>query len=275
MSNAALRPKDVAALTVVVAFVLAAVAPLLWMALGAFKTTAQIIAIPPVWIPDFTYLKNFADVLSQFWPFILNSLVATLGATLLALVLAVPTAFGLVIFRFRGREALADWILSTRMMPPIAAAVPLFVIFRGAGLLDTLPGLILAYAGFNLPFAVWVSMSFIRRVPKELIEAARLEGCSWWQVLWEVVLPISRSGLATVATFVFIFAWNEFLLALFLTTREAKTFPVVISSFVGTGRVYWEYITAASVIQCLPPVVFSLFMQKHLVSGLTMGAVKD
>jgi len=267
--------RDLPALLLVLAFVLGSVAPLAWIALGAFKPTAGIIAMPPVWWPDFGYWNNFRDVIVEFWPFILNSLIATLGATALALLLAVPTAFGLVIFQFRGREALADWILSTRMMPPIAAAVPLFIIFRGAGLIDTLPGLVIAYAGFNLPFAIWVSMSFIRRVPKELIEAARLEGCSWFEVLRHVVLPLSRSGLATVATFVFIFAWNEFLLALFLTTREAKTFPVVISSFIGTGRVYWEYITAASVIQCLPPVIFSFFMQKHIVSGLTMGAVKD
>jgi ABC-type glycerol-3-phosphate transport system permease component len=214
-------------------------------------------------------------VLVQFWPFILNSVVATMGGTALSLILAVPNAFALATFRFRGRDALADWILSTRMMPPIAAAVPLFVMFRGAGLIDTLPGLVIAYAGFNLSFAVWMSMSFVRRVPKELVEAARLEGCTWMQVLWRIVLPLSRSGLAAVATFVFIFAWNEFLLALFLTTREAKTFPVVISSFVSTGKVYWDYIGAASVIQCLPPVLFSFFMQKHIVSGITMGAVKD
>ena len=273
--TSAFRLRDLGPLILVLLFVFISTAPLLWIFLGAFKTTAQIISIPPVWVPDFTYLNNFRDVLGQFWPFIVNSLIATVGATALALLLAVPAAFGLVNFSFKGRAAIADWILSTRMMPPIAAAVPLFVIFRGAGLLDTLPALIIAYAGFNLPFAIWMSMSFIRRVPQELIEAARLEGCTWLRVLWEIVLPLSRSGLAAVATFVFIFAWNEFMLALFLTTREAKTFPVVISSFIGTGRVYWEYITAASVIQCLPPVLFTFFMQKHIVSGITMGAVKD
>jgi ABC-type glycerol-3-phosphate transport system permease component len=273
--NSALRLRDLPALALVLVFVFISAAPLAWLALAAFKPTVDIIAIPPVWLPNFAYLNNFRDVLTQFWPFILNSLIATLGATLLALALAVPTAFGLTTFQFRGRETLADWILSTRMMPPIAAAVPLFVMLRSVGLIDSLPGLIIVYAGFNLPFAVWMSMSFIRRVPKELVEAARLEGCSWWRVLWDVVLPLSRSGLAAVATFVFIFAWNEFLMALFLTTREAKTFPVVISSFIGTGRVYWEYIAAASVIQCLPPVIFTFFMQKHIVSGITMGAVKD
>lgn len=256
-------------------FTLFAIAPILWIAMGAFKTTAELIAVPPVWLPDFAYWQNFRDVLVQNWPYLLNSLLVTVGATILALVLAVPAAFGLANFRFKGTNAVADWILSTRMMPPIAAAVPLFVIFRGFGMLDSIWALIIAYAGFNLPFAVWVSMSFLRRVPREVVEAARIDGCTWFEVLVRIVLPMSKSGLVTVATFVFIFAWNEFLLALFLTSNAAKTFPVVISSFIGTGRVYWEYITAASIIQCIPPVIFTFLMQRHIVAGMTMGAVKD
>ena len=252
-----------------------AIAPLLWIGLASFKTTGQLIAIPPIWVPDFAYLHNYAVVLQEYWPFLLNSVLATVGATLLALLLAVPSAFGLVNFRLRGTNAIADWILSTRMMPPIAAAVPLFVIFKTVGLLDTIWALIIVYACFNLPFAIWVSMSFLRRVPKEVIEAARLEGCSWFEVLTKIAIPLSRGGIVTVAMFVFIFSWNELLLALFLTTGAARTFPVVISSFVGTGKVYWDYIAASSVIQCLPPIVFTLLMQRHLVSGVTMGAVKD
>ena len=168
-------------------------------------------------IPDFTYLDNFTALFENYWPYMLNSLLATLGATALSLALALPTAFGLVNFQMRGRNAVADSILSTRMMPPIAAAVPLFIIFKGLDLLDTVWALIIAYAGFNLPFAVWVAMSFLRRVPREVLEAARLDGCSWWQTLVRVALPMSRSGIMTVATFVFIFSWNEFMLALFLT----------------------------------------------------------
>ncbi|RVD47754.1 carbohydrate ABC transporter permease, partial [Mesorhizobium sp. M7A.F.Ca.ET.027.03.2.1] len=198
-----------------------------------------------------------------------------LGATLLCMVLSLPAAFGLVNFKFRGREFLADWILSTRMMPPIAAGVPLYIIFNTIGLLDTVWALIVVYAGFNIPFAVWVSMSFFRRVPRETIEAAMLEGCSWAQIFTKVALPLTRSGIATVATFVFIFAWNELLLALFLTTRAAKTFPVVISSFVTNSMTFWEMIAASSVIQAIPPIIFTLLMQRHIVSGLTMGAVKD
>ena len=260
-----------AALIIVLVFSL----PVLWMALAAFKTINDIYAIPPVWLPDFTYLNNFVLLLSENWQFLWNSIVVTLGATLLCMIFALPTAFGLVNFPFRGRNFVADWILSTRMMPPIAAAVPLFIVFNTIGMLDTIPALILVYAGFNLPFAIWVAMSFFRNIPKEIIEAARIEGCTWFQTFRIVALPLAKSGIATVATFVFIFAWNELLLALFLTVREAKTFPIVITSYVTTGNVFWELISAATIIQILPPVIFTLIMQRHIVSGLTLGAVKN
>lgn len=267
--------KDGALIVAALTFTLISLAPLLWMFLGAFKTTAEMIAVPPVWKVDFTYLQNFRDLFAEFWPTMKNSLLVTVGATVLALVMALPVAFGLVNFQLRYRNALADWILSTRMMPPIAAAVPLFIIFNSLGMLDSIPALIIAYAGFNMPFAVWVSMSFLRQVPSELIEAGRLEGCSWFQILTLIAIPLSLSGIAVVATFVFIFAWNEFLLALFLSGRSSRTFPVTISSFIGTGRIYWEYIAAATVVQCLPPILFAFVMQRHIVSGMTMGAVKD
>jgi ABC-type glycerol-3-phosphate transport system permease component len=250
-------------------------APIMWMILAAFKTINDIYAIPPVWLPDFAYVENFRLLLSENWPFLLNSILVTLGATALCLVLALPAAFGLVNFKFSAQNFLADWILSTRMMPPIAAAVPLFIVFNGLGMLDSIPTLIIVYAGFNLPFAIWVAMSFFRNIPKEIIEAARIEGCSWEQTFRLIALPLAKSGIATVATFVFIFAWNELLLALFLTTREAKTFPVVISSFSTVTKTYWELIAAATIIQILPPVIFTLLMQRHIVSGLTMGAVKN
>ncbi len=249
--------------------------PIIWMTFGAFKTISDIYAIPPVWFPDFTYLENFRILLTENWYFLVNSLIVTLGATALCMVFALPAAFGIVNFRFSGRNFLADWILSTRMMPPIAAAVPLFIIFKTVGLLDTVWALIIVYAGFNLPFAIWVAMSFFRNIPKEITEAARVEGCTWFQTFTKISLPLARSGIATVSTFVFIFSWNELLLALFLTTRNAKTFPVVISSFSTVTKTYWDLISAATIIQILPPIIFTILMQKHIVSGLTMGAVKN
>lgn len=255
-------------------FTFISIAPVLWMLIGAFKTDVGMMTLPPEW-PDFTFWTNFKTFFADFGHFIGNSLIITLGATIVAIGLAVPTAFGLVIFRLKYRNALSDWILSTRMMPPIAAAVPLFIIFNGLGMLNSIPALIITYAGFNLPFAIWVTMSFMKQLPKELIEAMRLEGATWFEVLIFVAIPLSLSGIATVATFVFIFAWNEFLLALFLSGTDSRTLPVVISSFIGTGRVYWANIAVASVIQCIPPIVFAFVMQRHVVSGMTMGAVKD
>lgn len=265
------------ALLIAAAFLITFVfaAPLLWMFMSSFKTTAEMMAVPPVWLPDFGYLDNYVQLIREHGRFIVNSLLVTGGATVLALVLAVPAAFALVFFNLRGHRLIADWILSTRMMPPIAAAVPLYIIFSGLGMLDSIPALIVAYAGFNLPFAVWVTMSFLRRVPKELIEAARIDGCTWFQTMVRIVLPVSLSGVATVATFVFIFAWNEFLLALFLSGSSSRTFPVIISSFIGTGRIYWDYIAVSAVVQCIPPILFAFFMQRHIVAGMTLGAVKD
>lgn len=250
-------------------------APLIWMFLASFKPISQIFSIPPVWIPDFGHLSNYTKLLTENWEFLLNSIIVTLSATGLCMILSLPAAYALAQFKFRGKEFFADWVLSTRMMPPIAAAVPLYMAVNSVGMIDTLWALIVIYAGFNIPFAVWVAMSFFRKVPKEVIEAATLEGCTPVQTFLKVALPLSKSGIATVSTFVFIFAWNELLLALFLTTRAAKTFPVVISSFVTTGNTFWELIAAASVIQAVPTIIFTLLMQRHIVSGLTMGAVKS
>ena len=243
-------------LTAATVIMLIFIVPILWMLMGAFKTPVDIYSIPPVWLPDFTYIENFTMLLSENWRFLLNSVIVTVVATILCMIFALPCAFGLVNFQFKGNNFLADWILSTRMMPPIAAAVPLFMIFNGFGMLDTHFALIIVYAGFNLPFAVWVAMSFFRNLPKEIIEAARIEGCTWFQTFWLVALPLTKSGIATVSTFVFIFAWNELLLALFLTSNEAKTFPVVISTFSTITRTYWEFVSAATVIQVLPPIIF-------------------
>ena len=248
--------------------------PLFWMALTAFKTRGQIYQIPPVWLPDLGHVTNFVEVFRAQWPYLLNSIVITVTSTALCLLIAVPCAFGLTVFRFRGRNDLQMWILSNRMMPPIAAAVPLYLVLRGVGLLDTWTGMILVYTGFNLPFAIWMAMSFLRSSPLEVVEAARIDGCTWLQVLVRVVVPMVAGGLLTVAVFVFLFAWNELLIALFLTNRNARTFPVVLTAFQGQAQTVWEQMAAASIIQLVPPVILTFFVQRHIVAGMTMGAVK-
>lgn len=268
------RFKNACLIFAALAFVVIAIAPLAWVVLGAFKTNAQIIASPPVWLPDFTHLANFAHVISTAWPNLVNSLIVTIGSTLICLVLSIPMAFALACVGIRKANFISDWVLTTRMIPPIAAAVPLFILYNILGVLDNVGTLTIAYAAFNLPFAVWVALSFFKRVPSEVIDAARLQGCSWFQVLVSVAAPMARNGIVTVGTFVFIFSWNEFLLALFLTQSNAQTFPITISSYISTGRVYWQYIMAATTIQCIPPVLFAFLMQRYIVSGISLGAVK-
>lgn len=160
-------------------------------------------------------------------------------------------------------------------MPPIAAAVPLFIAGQYFGLLDTLTGLTFVYIGFLLPFAIWLLTSFFRDMPGEVLEAARVDGASWWQLLRHVAVPISASGIATVMVFTGLFSWNELLLPLFLTNRKAKTFTVVLTEFQGQTNTVWEQMSAAVVIQVLPIALAVFLVQRYIVSGLTLGAVKE
>lgn len=271
-----MRARSRRSLLLLLATVLTAlnVAPLVWIALSGFKTRLEIFTLPPVWIPSSLYVKNFAEVLDRNMPYLLNSIVITGTATLAVLVIGLPAAFAFALFSFRRKADLEMWILSTRMMPPIAAAVPLFLAGRATGLLDTHLGLIIVYTGFNLPFAVWLATSFFRQLPPAVIEAARVDGCTWWQVFTRVALPLNVGGIATVSIFTSIFAWNELLLPLFLTNNKAKTFTVVLTEFQGQTNTVWEQMAAGAAIQTLPIVILTFFVQRYIVSGVTMGAVK-
>ena len=250
-------------------------APNLWMFFGSFKSQNAMFALPPVWIPDFTYIKNFTIMLSESYMYLINSIIVTICSTIVSLIFSLPTAFGLTFFKFKGRYFLADWILSTRMLPPVAAAVPLFILFKYLNLLDSLFALIIVYTAFNIPFAVWVSASFFKKIPIDLIEASRIEGASWFHIFLKIALPLSKGGIATVAIFVFIFSWNELLIALFFTVSESRTFPIFISAQVSQAQIIWGNVAAATVIQSIPPILLTIFLQKNIVSGLTLGAVKN
>ena len=273
--NSDLRIRDLPALALVLIFVFVSMAPLVWLGLAAFKPTVDIIAIPPVWIPNFTYLKNFQDVLVQFWPFILNSVVATMGGTALSLILAVPTAFALATFRFRGRDALAgSGFLDAHDAADRRGGSPLRDVPRRG------PHRYPPWSRHRLRGL----QSLLRRLDVDVLRAPRPEGTGRGSApprrvhldaaFWRIVLPLSRSGLAAVATFVFIFAWDEFLLALSYDSRS-QDIPGCDFLLREHGKGLLGLYRRASVIQCLPPVLFSFFMQKHIVSGITMGAVKD
>lgn len=250
------------------------VLPLIWLLLAAFKTRAEMFQTPPPILPDSLNLRNFEKVLSDSTPYFLNSFTAGVVSTVLALLLAVPAAYALARFRLRGSKDLEFWILSTKMMPPIAVVIPLFVIFQKMSMLDTRIGIVLLYTAFNLPFAVWMLTLFFKKVPIEIEEAAKLDGCNLFQVITLMVLPLARSGLAVVAIFSFIWTWNDLLFGLVLTQNEARTLPVVLATFASNLDIKWELMAALAVLQTLPVVLFTFFCQRYIVYGLSYGGVE-
>ncbi len=261
-------------------FILAAIltllniAPLLWVALSSFKTRLEIFSSPPSLFPEKWQVQNYIDLFNVNLPYLLNSIVVTLVSTLGVLLLSVPAAFGLTAFAFPKKRDLEMWFLSGRMMPPVAAAIPFYLTLRQVGLIDTQIGLILLYVGIGIPLAVWLITSFMRSIHPAIYEAARIDGCKWRDIFLRITIPLSSGGIATATIFITIFAWNELLLPLFLTNRFAKTFPVVLTSFQGQTEIAWELMCAGATIQVLPVIVLTFFVQKYIVSGLTLGSVK-
>jgi ABC-type glycerol-3-phosphate transport system permease component len=261
-------------------FVLAAIltllniAPLLWVALSSFKTRLEIFSSPPSLFPEKWQVQNYIDLFNVNLPYLLNSIIVTLVSTLGVLLLSVPAAFGLAAFTFPNKRDLEMWFLSGRMMPPVAAAIPFYLTLRQVGLIDTHMGLILLYVGIGIPLAVWLITSFMRSIHPAIYEAARIDGCKWRDIFLRITIPLSSGGIATATIFIAIFAWNELLLPLFLTNRFAKTFPVVLTSFQGQTEIAWELMCAGATIQVLPVIILTFFVQKYIVSGLTLGSVK-
>jgi multiple sugar transport system permease protein len=204
-----------------------------------------------------------------------NSIKAAGFTTLLAIGDGTLAAYPLARLRFGGRNHILFWILSLRMLPTIAIVVPFYLILHAVGLFDTLAGLVMAYLSFSLPFAVWLLVGFFRDLPRDLDDAALIDGCTHWQLLWRVHLPILRAALAVVAIFTFVFAWNELVLALMLTEVDAKTVPVAIIGMVQPDDIPWGELAAGSMITLLPMLVVVFALQRQIVRGLTLGAVRE
>jgi multiple sugar transport system permease protein len=240
----------------------------------SFKTPAEIFAYPPVWWPASFQFANYAVLFKDGDVIVVgNSLVIAGVSTLLSMVLGTMAAYSLVRFH-TGGENLAVWIISQRMMPPIAIVFPVFLIFVWFGLVDTYTGLILLYTAFNLPYVIWMMRGYISEVPIELEESARVDGCTRLGVLLKVVFPMVRTGLFATAVFTFVFAWNEFLFALVLTRTEVVTYPVQVTHYFGGQSNFWAKIAALSVLGTLPIFVAVAGLQRFLVRGISMGAVK-
>jgi multiple sugar transport system permease protein len=249
--------------------------PIYWVAAASFKTELALYAKPPQWL--FTpILDNYRRVLYNipFFEYLTNSLVIAIGTTVGSLVLGTLAGYGFARFRFRGSGTVRFLVLVTRMAPRMVLVVPYFLLMQRLGLLDTYTGLLIAYVSFALPFSIWLLIGFFMDVPIEVEEAAMIDGCSRVGVLLRIVIPIAAPGLVVAAIFAFLVSWNEFLFALILGGVESKTLPVVIAGLnTDVGPLYGE-MSAAAVMVMLPNIVMTLVLQRYLVRGLTLGAVK-
>ena len=259
--------------------VLSALVPVYWMMTISLKQEVDQFAVPPKWLFFGPTLAHYTDAFVErsFGQYLLTSVIVAVISTICAIILGTLAAYSLARFRWPHKlnMRLALWILSTRMFPPIVTAVPLFLLMSDLGLLDTITSLVIVYTAFNLPFVVWMMRGFFQEIPRELEEAARVDGDSRLGALRRVILPLVTPGLAATAVFCLIISWNEFLFALTLTqTDAAMTLPVGIAGRVTQYEIEWGVMSAAGVVAMIPILVFALAVQRYLVRGLSLGAVK-
>lgn len=249
--------------------------PYAWILLTSFKARTDILTTPPVWIHDFNWI-NYKNMLFErgFDRYLLNSVIIGLSSTFLALIIGTLAAYAFSHYNVPAGNHLFFYILATRLGPPIAYALPMYFLFSKLGLLNTHLGVTIAHAAFNLVLVVWMMKTFFDEIPKEVEEAARVDGCTEWQLFAKISVPLAAPGLVTAMIFVFIFSWNELLFALILSAGNTNTMPAMIPSLVLHTGTLWGEVAAAAVVQTIPVIVFTFIAQRHLIRGLTFGAVK-
>jgi multiple sugar transport system permease protein len=250
--------------------------PALWGAVTSFKTARDVLAYPPI-SPFHPTIENYRDVLagaSNILPNLKSSAILSVSTTLITIALADPAAYALARLRLPAKKPLGFYILATQMLPPIGLVIPYFLIFSGLGLLNTYTGLIIVYVSFSLPFAIWLLVSYFEEIPHEMEEAALIDRATRLKALWYVILPQVRGGISVTVVFVFLNAWNEFLFAVVLGGRTVRPVTVAMFDFISLEQSQWGRLSAAALIAMVPVIVLGLLAQKHIVKGLTLGAVK-
>ena len=253
--------------------------PVLWMLETALKETKDIYATPAKvitgWTPTLDHIKDVFSSNSPVFKGFKNSVIVASASTIVATVLGVPAAWAYSRFKIPGKKDQLFFILSTRFMPPVVVVIPIFLMFRDLNLLDTLQGLILVYAAFNLPFTIWMMKGFIDDVPAEYEEAAMLDGFSRFEAFWRVTMPLLIPGIAATAVFALIFSWNEFVFSIFLITDpDTRTAPSAIAGLIGGTTIDWGLVAASAMVFAIPVLLFAFLVRKHLVAGVTLGAVR-
>jgi len=266
------------AYAVLVLYVVVVWFPIYYIFITSLKTSGEVLNTPVTFFPHTATIQNYVDIFANrpFATYTMNSLVVAVTTTVICVTLGTISGYTFSRFTFLGNKSLLLSIVGARMIPPIALIVPFFDIMAGLGIYNTQIALILTYTFFNLPFAVWIMKNFFDGVPESLDEQAQIDGCSRWEGFVKVILPMAKPGIAATAILAFIFSWNEFVFALVLTSSEAaQTLPVAVSLFVADDFVDWAHLAAGGMIAALPGILFGLFFQRYIVSGLTQGAVKE
>jgi multiple sugar transport system permease protein len=265
-------------------------APFCWLLLTSFMHERDALSVPPQWIPTNPTLANYktffdpsgtraivgSRAAEETLPGMVNSLLAALGTAGLNLVFGTLTGYSLARFRFRGRGTLLGLYLGSRMVPGIALIVPLYLTLKNFGLLDHLSALIVTYVTFTLPFTIWLLKNYFQTIPRSLEEAAFMDGCTWFQMLTKVLLPVAMPGLVAAAMFAFMTAWNDYLFAVILTsTIASKTLPVVVAGFATDVTTERTLMATSGVLAIVPPLALAFLFQRLIVQGLTSGAIKE
>lgn len=282
--------------------VLVVLAPITWLVSSSFQTEAEIVSVPPHWIPEQPTLKNFAAIFSggdepvtyetrrakdpssggyipstarNLLPAMRNSFTVATLVVIFNLLVGIPAAYAMAKIRFWGRSGSIYFILTTRVIPDIALVVPFFLVIKNLGLLDNIMSLVITYLAVTVPFTVFILIQYFEGLPDELDKAARVDGCSRLQTLTKVYVPLALPSLVAVILFAFLTSWNEFLLALMFTqTARSQTLPIVLASFTSDFTISFSFINAAGLLAIIPPVIVAIIFERYIVSGLTAGAIK-
>jgi multiple sugar transport system permease protein len=250
--------------------------PILWFATIALRPRNEIISPQPIYFPTLT-IETWAKIWEE-WPimnYFKNSVLAVSGSVLICLLLGIPAAYALARYKFRGREDIGFYILSTKMMAPAAVAIPMFVLFGHFHMLDTVWALMLAYAAMNLSIVVWIIRSYMMEIPHEIEDAARTDGASDLRILWSIIIPMCLPGIITAAVIAAIFAMNEYLFTLIIATKNAYPLSVALANFSGgSDGIIYNAIALVAFMAFFPVLLLVVLIQNHLSRGLTMGAVK-
>ncbi len=250
--------------------------PILWTVLTSFKTEADAIASPPVFLGFDWTLENYGEVQerSNYFHHFLNSVIISLGSTLLGLVIAIPAAWSMAFVPSKRTKHILMWMLSTKMLPPVGVLIPIYLMYRDGGLLDTRTGLVLVLTMINLPIIVWMLYTYFKEIPGEILEAARMDGATLWSEIVHVLTPMAVPGIASTLLLNIILAWNEAFWTLNLTAAKAAPLTAFIASYSSPEGLFYAKLSAASTMAIAPILIMGWFSQKQLVRGLTFGAVK-